>query len=460
MSEEQRSRSKSPVRRRLSNYATRRGYERPDNGANGNGNRRGSGAGAGSGSGSGRNGSGRFDRGRRFNGGVRKFGRDRGSDRDRHSRVKGDFGPRLARELDSTYEEKVNRNYSNSIFVGNLTYECTPEDLKDYFSQVGTVVRADIITSRGHHRGMGTVEFTSSAEVDEAIKRFDGSYLMSRQIFVRQDNPPPESGGSHGPGSSGGASGSADSTSQRKQNKPQKKGLELMILNLPYSINWQALKDMFKQFGEVSKANVELDPNGMSVGVGSVIFKNQEDMVKAYEHYNGFEIEGKKLEIRGQIPPSKPVEDSVSESDSNRNVDNNETNMDVDMDNDDNNNNTNTAENASDNVPTEETAPEAATGTKFSLDDYEKTNEKSTTILCDNLPAATTEGDLLDLFETLGKVKKAGFVEAQENSDLVSAVVEYNDIEDSEVCLSRLQGYNYGGSDLSISFLREKQLEY
>ena len=44
-------------------------------------------------------------------------------------------GPRLARELDSTYEEKMNRNYSNSIFVGNLTYDCQPEDLKEYFSQ-------------------------------------------------------------------------------------------------------------------------------------------------------------------------------------------------------------------------------------------------------------------------------------------------------------------------------------
>lgn len=50
------------------------------------------------------------------------------------SGARGDYGPLLARELDSTYEEKVNRNYSNSIFVGNLTYDSTPEDLTEFFT--------------------------------------------------------------------------------------------------------------------------------------------------------------------------------------------------------------------------------------------------------------------------------------------------------------------------------------
>lgn len=44
----------------------------------------------------------------------------------------------------------------------NLTFDCTPEDLKELFGTVGEVVEADIITSKGHHRGMGTVEFTKT----------------------------------------------------------------------------------------------------------------------------------------------------------------------------------------------------------------------------------------------------------------------------------------------------------
>lgn len=443
MSEAQRSRSRSPVRRSLSSYATRRGFERPSNDGRPlaeRGPRPGSSRG------------GRGHERRRFNGagpsergGVNKFRRDK----EKAARTKGDFGPRLARELDSTYEEKVNRNYTNSIFVGNLTYDCTPEDLKDFFSQVGKVVRADIITSRGHHRGMGTVEFTSGEEVDEAIRKFDGAYLMNRQIFVRQDNPPPESSSTHSSGSNSGHT--TNVTKPKKAVKPQKKGYELMILNLPYSISWQTLKTMFKEFGDVLKANVEVDSTGMSIGVGNVIFKNQEDMVKAYEHFNGFEIEGKVLEVRGQIPDPTQISSARKTDDLTVNQDNEDIDMEID-----------TAEGGDEKASKADASSDggARAQNKFSSDDYVKTEDKSKIILCDNLPGATTEGDLYDLFETLGKVKTAGFINTDNAGETVSAIVIYNEQDDAEVCYGRLQGYNYGGCDLKISYVKDKNIDY
>ncbi|GCE99328.1 mRNA-binding protein [Zygosaccharomyces mellis] len=337
-----------------------------------------------------------------------------GSRYSRFRKSKGDYGPVLARELDSTYDEKVNRNYANSVFVGNLTYDCTPEDLKDYFSQVGNVVRADIITSRGHHRGMGTVEFTNTEDVDEAIRRFDGAYFMDRQIFVRQDNPPPENNNSErvqerrrersftGIGSSNsGGTGSGDIS-----NAPI---YEVFVANLPYSVNWQALKDMFKECGNVIRADVELARNGYSRGFGTVIYGTPEEMQDAIARFHGYELEGRILEVRegrnsavDESPP-EPIDDS-------------------------NHFNSEFTEGVTDG------------------------GERNCLIYCANLPFSTATSDLYDLFETIGKLNNAELRFDSEGAPTGVAIVEYENIEDADVCIDRLNNYNYGGCDLEISY--------
>ncbi|GME82680.1 unnamed protein product [Ambrosiozyma monospora] len=126
--------------------------------------------------------------------GSRGYGGDRpsysryGGYRDRDRPYGRDDREKNMRE----YEIKNNRIHANSIFIGNLPYSVQWWELKDHFQDAGDVVRADTVTSRGRPKGMGTVEFRTRDMALEAIKRYDRTTFMGREIFVREDLPPPE----------------------------------------------------------------------------------------------------------------------------------------------------------------------------------------------------------------------------------------------------------------------------
>ncbi|WP_017721203.1 RNA recognition motif domain-containing protein [Kamptonema formosum] len=99
-----------------------------------------------------------------------------------------------------------------SIYVGNLSYEVTPDDLTSVFAEYGTVKRVNLPTDRetGRPRGFGFVEMSTDAEEQAAIDALDGAEWMGRDLRVnkakpREDRPP--GGGSRGGGSRGGGGG-------------------------------------------------------------------------------------------------------------------------------------------------------------------------------------------------------------------------------------------------------------
>jgi cold-inducible RNA-binding protein len=75
---------------------------------------------------------------------------------------------------------------SKKLFVGNLPFQTTEEELQDTFSRAGTVVSVAIPVDRvtGRKRGFGFVEMESEAAADAAIKDFHGQTLGGRQIIV------------------------------------------------------------------------------------------------------------------------------------------------------------------------------------------------------------------------------------------------------------------------------------
>jgi RNA recognition motif-containing protein len=78
-----------------------------------------------------------------------------------------------------------------SIYVGNLSYEVTPEDLNEVFSEYGTVKRANIPTDRdtGRSRGFGFVEMQTEAEEQKAIETLDSAQWMGRELKVNKARP-------------------------------------------------------------------------------------------------------------------------------------------------------------------------------------------------------------------------------------------------------------------------------
>jgi len=97
-----------------------------------------------------------------------------------------------------------------NIYVGNLPFEATEEDLKASFSNYGEVSTAKVITDRetGRSRGFGFVEMSNSSEAEAAIKGMNGNDLKGRALTVNEARPREQSGGQGG--RSGGQGGGYD----------------------------------------------------------------------------------------------------------------------------------------------------------------------------------------------------------------------------------------------------------
>jgi RNA recognition motif-containing protein len=80
---------------------------------------------------------------------------------------------------------------SKKLYVGNLSYEVTEEDLKKNFGEVGECVAVNIIRDKysGNSRGFGFVEMATEEEAQEAIKKLNGGELSGRKIIVQEARP-------------------------------------------------------------------------------------------------------------------------------------------------------------------------------------------------------------------------------------------------------------------------------
>ncbi len=80
------------------------------------------------------------------------------------------------------------------LYVGNLSYNTTEEDLRTLFSGAGTVTSVTLIKDRdtGRSKGFAFVEMSSQSEAETAIKTFDGMNVDNREIKVNKARPPEE----------------------------------------------------------------------------------------------------------------------------------------------------------------------------------------------------------------------------------------------------------------------------
>mgnify|MGYP001487637668 FL=1 len=78
-----------------------------------------------------------------------------------------------------------------NVYVGNLSYDLSEEDLKTAFAEYGEVTSAKIISDRysGRSKGFGFVEMTSDDEAKAAIEGLTGKELAGRAIVVNEARP-------------------------------------------------------------------------------------------------------------------------------------------------------------------------------------------------------------------------------------------------------------------------------
>lgn len=83
---------------------------------------------------------------------------------------------------------------SKKLYVGNLLYEVTDEDLKTQFATLGNVVSATVIRFRdsGRSKGFGFVEMSTEEEAQKAIDTMNGQDFKGRKLVVSEARPPKE----------------------------------------------------------------------------------------------------------------------------------------------------------------------------------------------------------------------------------------------------------------------------
>ena len=108
------------------------------------------------------------------------------------------------------------------LYVGNLSYSTTDEELRTLFAQAGTVASVAVIRDRdtGRSKGFAFVEMGSQAEAQKAITMFNSHQLGDRTLTVNMARPREERGGygsrGGGYGSRGGGRGSRDGGRSRR----------------------------------------------------------------------------------------------------------------------------------------------------------------------------------------------------------------------------------------------------
>ncbi|KAM0045664.1 putative RNA recognition motif domain, nucleotide-binding alpha-beta plait domain superfamily [Helianthus debilis subsp. tardiflorus] len=168
---------------------------------------------------------------------------------------------------------------NNRLFVLNLPWSYSSDDLKNLFGECGTVEDAEIIKRKkdGKSRGYAFVTMASTQEALSVIQKYDSYELMGRIIRVEfakenKKSPPPLSSG--------------------------EKRYKVYVSNLAWRARSNNLRDLFgAEFNPLSTRVVFESPDGRSAGYGFVSFASKEEAESAISALNGKELLGRPITL-------------------------------------------------------------------------------------------------------------------------------------------------------------------
>jgi len=157
---------------------------------------------------------------------------------------------------------------TNTLYVGNLPWDVTSEQLAELFSNVEVVSCEVQKRLSGRSKGFGTVEFRSVEDATVSLNLLDGHVLGERTLTVRFD----------------------------KQAAPVQPTNKVFVGNLPWSVDDDALVGMFEGYA-VSSGYVKV-VNGRSRGFGIVEFSDMNEAARVIETKGEFEYDGRQIFLR------------------------------------------------------------------------------------------------------------------------------------------------------------------
>lgn len=165
------------------------------------------------------------------------------------------------------------------VFVSQLPYTTTDEELRAHMVQAGRVTHIQLMKNRiGRPSGAGIVTFSSAAEAQGAKTKLNDTDLGGRKIVVRDDRD-------------------ALLLSQGTRS--------VFVRNLPWSVTNDRLAEFFQAVGPVESAEV-YTLGKRSAGMGIVMFKNPADAQRAIDSHNNADFDGRPISVRVDRGPREP----------------------------------------------------------------------------------------------------------------------------------------------------------
>ncbi|KAH8791502.1 hypothetical protein BGZ57DRAFT_938867 [Hyaloscypha finlandica] len=332
------------------------------------------------------------------------------------------------------------------VYVGNLSYDVKWHHLKDFMRS----------------------EYATREQAQQAVNTLSNQNLMGRLVYVREDReaeprftgPPAGGRGGYeggagrgafaggfagGMGAGGGAGG----------------GRQIYVSNLPYTVGWQDLKDLFRQAarnGAVIRADVHVGPDGRPKGSGIVAFESPDDARNAIQQFNGYDWQGRPLEVReDRFAGSGPGfgrggfgarggfgggfgargggfgRGGFGGGFGGRGG----------------------FGGSYGGAGGYDGGAGAVSAAPNPFTDYATAGtERSETIYVRNLPWSTSNEDLVELFTTIGKVEQAEIQYEPNGRSRGTGVVRFDTAENAETAIEKFSGYQYGGRPLGLSFVK------
>ena len=226
---------------------------------------------------------------------------------------------------------------STVLHVYNLPYRIRWQDLKDLFRLEGTPIRAEVyLDIDGRSRGMGTVAMSSIDEAERCVRVFDGYewfgrglrvtmqfgtfasdnkhqppinvpdpilpiYTLAGTATTAQPAPPPPpilpipyyAFQPHPPLPPAPAATFSDMYLPNAEG-----GAQVHVGNLPFSTQWQDLKDLLRPAGRIVRADIAMSPDGKTRGFGTALFVTPAEAATAIDMFDGYLLEGRALQVR------------------------------------------------------------------------------------------------------------------------------------------------------------------
>ncbi|XP_033752005.1 myelin expression factor 2-like isoform X1 [Pecten maximus] len=224
---------------------------------------------------------------------------------------------------------------SKRCIISNVPYEMKWQDIKDIFrKEVGEVSYVEMWENPdGKSRGAGIIEFKDKDTARKAIEVMHRYKMKDRNIVVREERESDQNqiGAARGGGGGGGGGGSGMMGSGPgmmgsmgggmmgnmsgggnmgvSQQVLNNLGIEgpvtntLFVSNLDYKVTWKKMKDVFKLAGNVLRAEIKLDKDGKSRGIGTVVFEFPMEALQAISMFNNQTLFDRPMRVKMDTPP-------------------------------------------------------------------------------------------------------------------------------------------------------------